>query len=136
MAALPQLISRVCHPQPDVATLTRSIIAAAAHAHPQQALWALAVVLKSSVDARKAAAQDILSTMARKGDAFRSTANTFRALVEQLVRLCFHTPVNARARYETTVFVCSLCPCCSLFLFDACVQYTYITCILQVVFDA
>lgn len=105
MAALPQLISRVCHPQADVATLTRSIIAAAAQAHPQQALWALAVVLKSSVDARKAAAQEILSNMARRGDAFRSTANTFRSLVEQLVRLCFHTPVNGRARCDCTLWV-------------------------------
>ncbi len=36
MVALPQLISRVCHPHAEVAALTRSIIAAAAQAHPQQ----------------------------------------------------------------------------------------------------
>lgn len=105
ITALPQLISRLCHPNPEVAAVTRHIIARVTEAYPQQAMWALVGVSKSAVAARRAAASAVVAAAKRAA----ATNDQRRAFVEvgtfteQLVKLCNHKPaksvVSARKEY-------------------------------------
>jgi serine/threonine-protein kinase ATR len=65
-------------------------------AFPQQALWSLAAVCKSTMPARQQAAGAIISAAKRAADAAgRRLFEDFARLVDQLVRLCHWQP-NAR----------------------------------------
>ncbi|KAL8699738.1 MAG: hypothetical protein Q9224_001285 [Gallowayella concinna] len=46
--ALPQIVARIVHPNPAVSPLLIEIVAKVVSAHPQQALWTLLAVVKSS----------------------------------------------------------------------------------------
>lgn len=92
LCALPQLTSRICHSDPDVASLTRDMLTRLTQAYPHQALWALAAVSKSGVPARRSAATSIvqLARRAVTGDAERRVFAEMGPFCEQLIRLCFH----------------------------------------------
>ena len=53
LAALPQLISRVCHQNDDVVKQLKAILTKVVQTYPQQSLWYMASVSKSIVAARK-----------------------------------------------------------------------------------
>ncbi|KAL0053239.1 hypothetical protein WJX82_003001 [Trebouxia sp. C0006] len=94
LTALPQLISRICHTNPEVNTVTNHIITHVAEAYPQQALWALAAVQKSLVMGRKQAASAIMNTLKKHCTKpyNRKLYDQFPSLCDQLIRLCNHQP--------------------------------------------
>ncbi|CAA6663251.1 unnamed protein product [Spirodela intermedia] len=100
LTVLSQLISRICHKNEDIVRVVKLIITSVIQAYPQQALWMMAAVSKSTVAARRDAASEIILA-ARRG--FRSGSDTsnlfgqFGSLVDQLIKLCFH-PGQPKAR--------------------------------------
>jgi len=94
LTALPQLISRICHGNSEVATLIRMIVTQVTAAFPQQALWALAGVNKSIVTSRRVAANSIISTAKKHAAAAdemtRKLFTESASFCEQLIRLCNH----------------------------------------------
>ena len=61
LMVLSQLISRTCHPNSEVAGLTRDIIASVTEQYPRQAFWALVAVSRSKYKQRSKAAAEILN---------------------------------------------------------------------------
>ena len=93
MTALPQLISRICHNDPDVAELVRRIITDAAIMYPQQVLWALTGVSKSGRANRRNAATSIINGAKRKSNEHQKRLFAENnVLCEQLYKLCHFTP--------------------------------------------
>ncbi|CAN6463926.1 unnamed protein product [Victoria cruziana] len=93
LTALSQLVSRICHQNEEVVRLVKHIITAVLQEYPQQALWIMAGVSKSTVSARREAAAEILRS-ARKGSCHGSDQGRlfveFACLVDHLIKLCFH----------------------------------------------
>ncbi|KAK9858036.1 hypothetical protein WJX84_006124 [Apatococcus fuscideae] len=94
LAVLPQLISRICHQNIEVQKATRQIITRITQAYPQQALWALAAVNKSTVYARREAASEIITSAKKHTESEEGKAlyGQFAALCDQLIKLCNHMP--------------------------------------------
>ncbi|KAL4186626.1 hypothetical protein AMTRI_Chr09g34870 [Amborella trichopoda] len=94
LTALSQLVSRICHQNNEVALLVKHIIISVLQAYPQQALWTMAAVSKSTVAARREAAAEIIQG-ARKAISQGSEGNIlftqFAALIDYLIKLCFHS---------------------------------------------
>ncbi|CAL5040806.1 unnamed protein product [Urochloa decumbens] len=93
LTVLSQLISRICHQNVDVVRIVKYIITSVLREYPQQALWMMAAVSKSTVPARRDAATEIL-TSAKKG-CRRGSQNSalfiqFPTLIEHLIKLCSH----------------------------------------------
>mgnify|MGYP000459258267 FL=1 len=102
LTALSQLVSRICHKNEEVVCLAKHIITTVLQAYPQQALWTMAAVSKSTVSARRLAAAEILK-IARNGlqqESDKALFTQFASLIDQLIRLCFHQP-SAKARTIT-----------------------------------
>lgn len=100
LTALPQLVSRICHQNEETVRLVKLIITSVLQEYPQQALWIMAAVSKSTVPARREAAAEIIQG-ARKGFSLGSDGNNlfvqFASLVDHLIKLCFH-PGQPKAR--------------------------------------
>jgi serine/threonine-protein kinase ATR len=95
MTALPQLISRICHDNMDVAELVRRIITDAAIMYPQQVLWALTGVSKSGRANRRNAATSIINGAKRKSnEANKRIFAENSVLCEQLYKLCHFSPAD------------------------------------------
>ncbi|KAJ4962511.1 hypothetical protein NE237_022450 [Protea cynaroides] len=93
LTALSQLVSRICHQNEEIVRLVKLIITSVLREYPQQALWIMAAVSKSTVPARREAAAEIMQA-ARKGSHQRNDGNNlfvqFGSLIDHLIRLCFH----------------------------------------------
>lgn len=93
LTVLPQLVSRICHQNEEVVRLVKPIITSVLRQYPQQALWIMAAVSKSTVPSRREAAAEIIQA-ARKGfNQGNSGSNLFiqfASLVDHLIKLCFH----------------------------------------------
>ena len=93
LTVLPQLVSRICHQNDEVVRLVKHIITSVLRQYPQQALWIMAAVSKSTVPSRKEAATEIIQA-ARKGFSQVNNGNNlfiqFASLVDHLIKLCFH----------------------------------------------
>uniref|UniRef100_A0ACD5ZFU0 Uncharacterized protein n=1 Tax=Avena sativa TaxID=4498 RepID=A0ACD5ZFU0_AVESA len=92
LTVLSQLISRICHQNGEVVKIVRYIITCVLQAYPQQALWMMAAVSKSTVSARREAATQVLNAAkksCRKGGNV-ALFNQFPSLIEHLIKLCFH----------------------------------------------
>ena len=92
LTVLSQLISRICHQNTEVVRIVKFIITSVLREYPQQALWMMAAVSKSTVPARRDAAAEILQS-AKKG--YRRNQNNalfiqFPTLIDHLIKLCFH----------------------------------------------
>ncbi|KAK4477252.1 hypothetical protein RD792_016466 [Penstemon davidsonii] len=98
LTVLPQLVSRICHQNEETVRLVKLIITDVLRQYPQQALWTMAAVTKSTVSSRRDAAAEIIQA-ARKGSSqggFNSMFMQFATLVDHLIRLCFH-PGHSKA---------------------------------------
>ncbi|GAM91485.1 hypothetical protein ANO11243_095360 [Dothideomycetidae sp. 11243] len=86
--ALPQLISRISHPNPKVADVLALLIGGVVSDYPAQALWALLPVAKASLAERASRGKDIISKL-RDPKSRRSDASNLdmRAMVLQGTRL-------------------------------------------------
>ncbi|KAG8368042.1 hypothetical protein BUALT_Bualt15G0004300 [Buddleja alternifolia] len=99
LTVLPQLVSRICHQNEETVRLVKHIITSVLRQYPQQALWTMAAVTKSTVSSRREAAAEIIQA-ARKGSTqggSNSMFVQFATLVDHLIRLCFH-PGQSKAR--------------------------------------
>ncbi|KAH6777085.1 Ataxia telangiectasia-mutated and RAD3-like protein [Perilla frutescens var. frutescens] len=99
LTVLPQLVSRICHQNEETARLVKWIITSVLQQYPQQALWMMAAVTKSTVSSRRDAAAEIIQA-ARRGSSeggSNSMFVQFAALVDHLIRLCFH-PGQTKSR--------------------------------------
>jgi serine/threonine-protein kinase ATR len=61
--AFPQMLSRIDHPEPNVAELLRNLIVRVTSRHPRQALWSLFAVKRSSSESKKKMAQMALQAL-------------------------------------------------------------------------
>ena len=99
LTGLPVLISRICHKDADTAAAVRSLLADLAAAFPQHVLWSLATVSKSREQGRRAAAAEVLTGAKRACTvADKALFGAFAALVDNLVKLCNHTPKDPNAK--------------------------------------
>ncbi|KAE8671371.1 Serine/threonine-protein kinase ATR [Hibiscus syriacus] len=93
LTVLPQLVSRICHQNEDIVKLVKNIIISVVRKYPQQALWIMAAVSKSTVPSRREAAAEIIQ-VARKGFSQGTSGNNlfvqFASLIDHLIKLCFH----------------------------------------------
>lgn len=99
LTVLPQLVSRICHQNEEIVRLVKLIITSVLRQYPQQALWIMAAVSKSTVPSRREAAAEIIQA-ARRGSnqgAASSLFVQFANLIDHLIRLCFH-PGNSKSK--------------------------------------
>lgn len=93
LTVLPQLVSRICHQNEEIVRLVKHIITSVLRQYPQQALWLMAAVSKSTISSRRQAAAEIMQA-ARKGSSAENGRNDlfaqFTSLIDHLIRLCFH----------------------------------------------
>lgn len=93
LTVLPQLVSRICHQNEEIVRLVKHIITSVLRQYPQQALWIMAAVSKSTIPSRREAAAEIIQS-ARKGFNQGSGGSNlfvqFASLIDHLIRLCFH----------------------------------------------
>lgn len=93
LTVLPQLVSRICHQNEEIVRLVKIIITSVLRQYPQQALWIMAAVSKSTVPSRREAAAEIIQA-ARKGFSQGNSGNNlfvqFASLIDHLIKLCFH----------------------------------------------
>lgn len=93
LTVLPQLVSRICHQNEETVRLVKLIITSVLRQYPQQGLWIMAAVSKSTVPSRREAAAEILQA-ARKGFSQGNSVNNlfgqFASLIDHLIKLCFH----------------------------------------------
>ncbi|XP_021286556.1 serine/threonine-protein kinase ATR isoform X2 [Herrania umbratica] len=93
LTVLPQLVSRICHQNEEIVKLVKSIIISVVRQYPQQSLWIMAAVSKSTVPSRREAAAEIIQA-ARKGFSQGNSGNNlfvqFASLIDHLIKLCFH----------------------------------------------
>ncbi|CAI9104764.1 OLC1v1003516C1 [Oldenlandia corymbosa var. corymbosa] len=99
LAVLSQLVSRICHQNEEIVRLVKHIITSVLRQYPQQALWTMAAVTKSTVSSRRDAAAEILQAAKREGKhgATNSLFLQFASMIDHLIRLCFHAG-QARAK--------------------------------------
>ncbi|TXG64947.1 hypothetical protein EZV62_011941 [Acer yangbiense] len=93
LTVLPQLVSRICHQNEEIVRLVKHIITSVLRQYPQQGLWIMAAVSKSTVPSRREAAAEIIQA-ARKGFGQGNSGNNlfgqFASLIDHLIKLCFH----------------------------------------------
>lgn len=92
LTVLPQLVSRICHQNDEIVRLVKRIITSVLKQFPQQALWIMAAVSKSTVSSRREAAAAIMQE-ARKDFPLvdgKTLFVQFASLIDHLIRLCFH----------------------------------------------
>ncbi|KAL8671782.1 MAG: hypothetical protein Q9168_003729 [Polycauliona sp. 1 TL-2023] len=93
--AFSQIVARIVHPNPAVYPLLIDIVAKVVTAHPQQALWTLLAVVKSSSKDRAIRGKLCLEKINDQGKRQSSDAKELRALIthgqklsDQLLRVC------------------------------------------------
>ncbi|CAL9022861.1 unnamed protein product [Prunus brigantina] len=93
LTVLPQLVSRICHQNEEVVRLVKNIITSVLRKYPQQALWIMAAVSKSTVPSRREAAAEILHAARKEFSQGNTGSNLFvqfASLIDHLIKLCFH----------------------------------------------
>ncbi|KAF6176279.1 hypothetical protein GIB67_023570 [Kingdonia uniflora] len=93
LTALPQLVSRICHQNDDIVRLVKIIITSVLQNYPQQALWIMAAVSKSTVPSRREAAAEIIQAARKESYQGNDGLNLFvqfATFIDHLIRLCFH----------------------------------------------
>ncbi|XVE93918.1 hypothetical protein REPUB_Repub01dG0235600 [Reevesia pubescens] len=93
LTVLPQLVSRICHQNEEIVKLVKIIIISVLRQYPQQALWFMAAVSKSTIPSRREAAAEIIQA-ARKWFSQGNSGNNlfvqFASLIDHFIKLCFH----------------------------------------------
>ncbi|KAK3088453.1 hypothetical protein FSP39_019387 [Pinctada imbricata] len=86
--AFSQLVSRICHTQPDVFQKLKEIIARIFVHFPQQALWNMMAVSKSSYQVRVNRCKDIFATATEIDSSLHKFIQDATKLAERLLELC------------------------------------------------
>ena len=119
LPALPLLTARLCHPHAEVRQLIHELLYRLVKNFPNQVLWSMTAMARSTVPDRANAAQRVLD---RAKDAAPSSVRPLfdqsAALSDQLIRVCAFQPKalpNARPASAWTSVAASprrrLCPC-------------------------
>jgi serine/threonine-protein kinase ATR len=105
-SAIPQMISRITHPNPDVWKQLSNILLRIVSAHPSQALWSLLAVVKSSDKVRNERGTELLNRLKDpksirakpdgSGVDLRVMISQAQKLSDGLLQAC-EAPVEARA---------------------------------------
>lgn len=104
LTAFSQLISRICHPQKEVYKTLKSIIIKLVLHYPQQTMWMLIPVVKSSYSVRSKRCMEILGDNQLGTPDMSKFIGDFTKLAEKLIELC-----NKKiAKEVTTVNVSTL----------------------------
>lgn len=85
--AFSQLVSRICHPSLDVYNVIKLIIAKLIMAFPQQSLWMILTVYKSSYAIRIRKCTEIFNHALLKSKETQKLINDFNLLAEKLIEL-------------------------------------------------
>ncbi|XP_076837125.1 serine/threonine-protein kinase ATR isoform X2 [Brachyhypopomus gauderio] len=93
LTAFSQLISRICHSHDEVFAVLTEIIAKVFLAYPQQAMWMMAAVSKSSYPTRMNRCKEILKKAVSLKDSFGKFIGDANRLTDKLVELC-NKPVD------------------------------------------
>ncbi|KAF9122997.1 serine/threonine-protein kinase M1 [Mortierella sp. 14UC] len=91
LSAFPQIISRICHKNPDAFFALQRIIANVVIAYPDQAIWQMVSVSRSVVQERKRVCNKILHTIQLQpviGAAIINQVNEALDLCDNLITLC------------------------------------------------
>ncbi|KAF9211017.1 serine/threonine-protein kinase M1 [Podila verticillata] len=94
LSAFPQIISRMCHKNPDAFGVLQRIISAVVVAFPDQAIWQMVSVSKSIVPERKRVCNSILKNIGAiptLGGAIFDQIKEALDLCDQLILLCMAT---------------------------------------------
>jgi serine/threonine-protein kinase ATR len=104
LTAMPQLTSRICHPNAEVQETLENIIVSVLSVYPQQALWHLMAVAKSTVKSRVSRVSTIFSKVKFDPNSRRIDPNLghkiqlAELLTDQLLLLCnFKAPKDVKS---------------------------------------
>ncbi|XP_045160246.2 serine/threonine-protein kinase ATR-like [Mercenaria mercenaria] len=86
--AFSQLTSRICHAHPEVFLQLKLIIARLVVSYPQQALWFLMAVSKSSYQMRAKRCQEIFATAREMNKGLEKVIKDYLKLTDRLLELC------------------------------------------------
>lgn len=86
LTVLPQLVSRICHQNEEVVRLVKHIITSVLKQYPQQGLWIMAAVSKSTVPSRKEAASEIIQAAKKGFGGGNNIFTQFASLIDHLIR--------------------------------------------------
>ncbi|XP_011699804.1 PREDICTED: serine/threonine-protein kinase ATR isoform X2 [Wasmannia auropunctata] len=87
LTAFSQLVSRICHPSPQVQNTLRTILVKLISAYPHHCLWMMASVFNSSYPARQKRCQEILNHAQLKTMDMSKLIKDFHRLWERLIEL-------------------------------------------------
>lgn len=93
LTVLPQLVSRICHQNEEIVRVVKHIITSVLRQYPQQGLWIMAAVSKSTVPSRREAAAEIIQAARKSFSPGSNESNLFvqfASLIDHLIKLCFH----------------------------------------------
>ncbi|XP_059610309.1 serine/threonine-protein kinase ATR-like [Phlebotomus argentipes] len=85
--AFSQLVSRICHPSTDVYQVLRTILIKLIHDYPQQSLWMILSVLKSSYPSRSRRCIELLNDQRLREQPMQRLICDFNKLAEKLIEL-------------------------------------------------
>ncbi|XP_023240203.1 serine/threonine-protein kinase ATR-like [Centruroides sculpturatus] len=88
MTAFPQLISRICHPHQGIVNQLQRIISKLLVAYPQQSMWMMIAVSKSSYPMRVQRCREIFSLAKKIQPDLTKFISDSISLTEKLVELC------------------------------------------------
>ncbi|XP_044758902.1 serine/threonine-protein kinase atr [Coccinella septempunctata] len=88
LTAFSQLVSRICHPQKEVYIELKSIIIKLLLHYPQQTLWMLIPIMKSSYAMRVKRCSEIFNDPKLRSPPMIDLIKDFTALAEKLIELC------------------------------------------------
>ncbi|KAG2462678.1 ATR kinase, partial [Polypterus senegalus] len=88
LTAFSQLISRICHSHDEVFTVLMEIIAKVFLAYPQQAMWMMTAVSKSSYPTRVSRCKEILRKAADLKNSLEKFIGDANRLTDKLLELC------------------------------------------------
>ncbi|KAL6262489.1 hypothetical protein P5V15_007574 [Pogonomyrmex californicus] len=87
LTAFSQLVSRICHPSPQVQNTLCAILVKLISAYPQHCLWMMASVFNSSYPARQKRCQEILNHTQLRTPDMSKLIKDFHKLWERLIEL-------------------------------------------------
>ncbi|CAH1797711.1 unnamed protein product [Owenia fusiformis] len=88
LTAFPQLISRICHPHNMVFQVLSELISNMMHNYPQQAMWLMMAVSKSSYKIRQSRCHTIIAKARQKDKSLNKFIHDAIKLADRLLDLC------------------------------------------------
>ena len=88
LAALPQLISRICHSHGDIYKVLRTMLITAFSNYPQQVIWHVIPLLKSSYAVRSSRGQEVIDQIKAKCPHLNKIIDDGLLLSDKLLKLC------------------------------------------------